>query len=97
MVWRGEAKDLRIPWELVLAFGVGLALMAVISYLMLVPRRFLWRLLAGGVLGALVLVVINFFGGMVGFSIALNPFTAMAVGFLGLPGVGLLVALNLLL
>ena len=57
----------------------------------------LWRLLAGGVLGALVLVVINFFGGMVGFSIALNPFTAMAVGFLGLPGVGLLVALNLLL
>ena len=53
--------------------------------------------MAGGVLGALVLVVINFFGGMVGFSIALNPFTAMAVGFLGLPGVGLLVALNLLL
>ena len=72
---------MRIPWELVLAFGVGLALMAVISYLLLVPRRFLWRLLAGGVLGALVLVVINFFGGMVGFSIALNPFTAMAVGF----------------
>ena len=88
---------MRIPWELVLAFGVGLALLAVISYLLLVPMRFLWRMMAGSILGALTLIVINFFGGMMNFQIALNPFTAMSVGFLGLPGVGLIVALQWLL
>jgi len=59
--------------------------------------RFLWRMMAGSILGALALMVINFFGRLMNFQIALNPFTAMSVGFLGLPGVGLIVALQWLL
>ena len=76
---------MRIPWELVVSFAIGITLLCLIGYLLLVPRRFMWRMLAGGVLGALV-----------GFSVAVNPFTAMAVGFLGLPGAALVVALQLL-
>ena len=59
--------------------------------------KFLWRLLAGGVLGALVLVVVNLVGALFDFSVSVNPFTAMAVGFLGLPGAALVIALQLLL
>ena len=88
---------MQIPWELVLAFGIGLALLWVISYLLLVPMRFLWRLMAGSILGALALMVLNIFGKIMGFSLALNPFTAMAVGFLGLPGVGLILVLQMVL
>lgn len=87
----------RIPWELVLAFAVGLGLMCLVGYLLLVPMRFLWRLAAGGVLGAVALMLINVFGNLVGFSVAVNPFTALAVGFLGLPGAVLVILLNLLL
>ena len=87
----------QIPWELILSFAIGLALLCLIGYLLLVPRRFMWRLLAGGVLGALVLLVVNLLGGLAGFSVEINPFTAMAVGFLGLPGAALVVALQLLL
>ena len=36
-------------------------------------------------------------GALVGFSVAINPFAAMAVGFLGLPGAALVVALKLLM
>jgi len=86
-----------IPWEMVLAFSIGLALMCLVGYLLLVPMRFLWRLAAGGVLGAVVLMVVNLFGGMFGFSVAVNPFTALAVGFLGLPGAVLVILLNFLL
>ncbi|NLD58355.1 MAG: pro-sigmaK processing inhibitor BofA [Clostridiales bacterium] len=88
---------MRIPWEMVLAFSIGLALMCLVGYLLLVPMRFLWRLAAGGVLGAVVLMVVNLFGGMFGFSVAVNPFTALAVGFLGLPGAVLVILLNFLL
>ena len=88
---------MRIPWELVAACGVGVVLLCLIGYLLLVPRRFMWRLLAGGVMGALMLWAVNLLGALAGFSVAINPFTAMAVGFLGLPGAALVVALQLLL
>ncbi|MGI6238760.1 MAG: pro-sigmaK processing inhibitor BofA family protein [Christensenellales bacterium] len=88
---------MHIPWEMVLAFAIGLIVMGLLGYLLLVPMRFLWRMAAGGVLGAVALWVINFFGALVGFSIAINPFTALAVGLLGLPGAVLVVALKLFL
>jgi len=88
---------MRIPWELVASFGVGVVLLCLIGYLLLVPRRFMWRLLAGGVMGALMLWAVNLLGALAGFSVAINPFTAMAMGFLGLPGAALVVALQLLL
>jgi inhibitor of the pro-sigma K processing machinery len=77
---------MRIPWEIIAAFAIGLTVMGLIGYLLLVPMRFLWRMAAGGVLGAAALMLVNFFGSIVGFSIAINPFTALTVGLLGLPG-----------
>ena len=88
---------MQIPWELVLSFAIGLALLCLIGYLLLVPMRFMWRLVAGGVLGAVTLLLVNLLGGLVGFGVEINPFTAMAVGFVGLPGAALVVALRMLL
>ena len=88
---------MRIPWELVVSFSIGLLLLCLTGYLLLVPRRFVWRLLAGGVTGALALWAVNLLGALAGFHVEINPFTAMAVGFLGLPGAALVVALKLLM
>ena len=49
------------------------------------------------VMGALSLALVNLLGSRVGFGVEINPFTAMAVGFLDLPGAALVVALRLLL
>ena len=87
----------QIPWELVASFAIGLGLLCLIGYLLLVPMRFMWRLVAGCVMGALALGLVNLFGALVGFSVEINPFTAMAVGFLGLPGAGMVIALQLLM
>jgi inhibitor of the pro-sigma K processing machinery len=89
--------NVQIPWELVLSFAIGLVLLCLIGYLLLVPMRFMWRLVAGGAMGALALGLVNLLGGLVGFSVEINPFTAMAVGFLGLPGAALVVALRVLM
>ena len=48
-------------------------------------------------LGALALWLVNAFGGLLGLHVAVNPFTALAVGFLGLPGAVLVILLNILL
>ena len=83
-----------ITWELVVSFALGLVLLYLIGYLLLVPMRFLWRLLAGSLLGGLALWIVNHFGALVGFSVPLNPFTALITGLLGLPGFALVVALS---
>ena len=92
-----EVKSMRIPWEMVAAFAIGLGLMCLVGYLLLVPMRFLWRLAAGGVLGAVALLVVNGLGSFFGLHVEVNPFTALAVGFLGLPGAVLVVLMNLLI
>ncbi len=88
---------MRVSWELAACFAVGLALICLIGYLLLVPRRFMWRLLADGILGAAVLMIVNLIGAFFDFSVAVNPFTAMAVGFLGLPGAALVILLQVFL
>ena len=88
---------MQIPWTLVVSFAVGLALLWLVGYLLLVPMKFMWRLAAGGVRGVLVLAAVNIIGGFMDFSVEINPFTAMAVGFLGLPGAAMIVALRLLM
>lgn len=88
---------MHIPWELIASFAVGLVLVCATGYLLLVPGKFLWRLLAGGVLGAVALMLVNLVGSLFDFSVNVNPFTAMAVGFLGLPGAIMVIALQLLL
>ena len=71
--------------------------MTISHNLLLAPMKFLWRLVAGGILGALTLMLVNLIGGLFGFNVAVNPFTAMAVGFLGFPGAGLIIVLQLIL
>lgn len=86
-----------VPWSVVMAFGLGLALMYIIGWILLVPMRFMWRMMVGSLLGALILWIVNQFEPITGFTLPLNPFSAIAIGFMGLPGLGLVAALNILL
>jgi inhibitor of the pro-sigma K processing machinery len=47
-----------------------------------------------GVIGAIVLFIINIFGGLVGITIGINPVTALTAGLLGIPGIILLLFLQ---
>ena len=80
-----------ISWELIVAFALGLTLLYLIGWLLLVPMRLMWRLMAGSLLGALALMIINRFGALLNYSLPLNPLSALAVGALGLVGAGVTV------
>ena len=86
-----------IPWSLAACFIAGLVLIGLIGRLLIVPRRFFWRLIASGIGGALIILLINLLYSVTGFSIHLNAFTALAVGFLGIPGALMLIALTAIL
>lgn len=52
------------------------------------------RLLLNTVMGAVLLALINFFGLYFDFNIALNVYSALIIGILGVPGLVLLVFLK---
>jgi len=83
-----------LPWELIVCFFLGLFLVFLMGRLLLIPMRFVWRLAASGVLGGLALWLFNQFYFLTGLYLPINPFTALISGFLGLPGVGLVLLIT---
>jgi len=56
--------------------------------------KFLKKLILNTMLGALLLAVINFIGIYFNFNIALNIYSALIIGILGVPGLVLLIFLK---
>lgn len=81
----------------ILAFCFALGLVFFAGRLLAVPLKIIGRLVLNGVVGGVVLFVLNIIGRLVGFTIALNAFTALIAGTLGIPGVALLVLLRLIM
>lgn len=86
-----------IPWELLCAYALGLVVLYLAGRLLLTPGRWMWRLTLNSLVGALIMWLINLFGGITGFSLAVNPFSVLLTGLLGIPGVALVAALTALL
>ena len=70
-----------------LAFAAGIFVLWLICKLLSVPLKIIWKLLVNAVIGAVVLLIFNFFGGIVGFTIPISPVSALVAGILGIPGV----------
>ncbi|NLZ93765.1 MAG: pro-sigmaK processing inhibitor BofA [Firmicutes bacterium] len=58
------------------------------------PARFLLRVLLTGAMGAVIILVFNLVGGLFQINIGVNAITALLVGYMGLPGLALLVAVQ---
>lgn len=88
---------LGIDFAVVLFFGLGLVLLYLTGWLLLAPLKFMMKLIVSGLLGAMLLIIVNLVGGLFGIAIAINPLSALIAGYFGLPGVVLLLVLKLML
>lgn len=84
-------------YTVILAYLFALILVYVVFRLFYLPLRVLGLVAYHGIVGALILWGVRVVGGFLGFSLAINPITALVAGFLGLPGVLLLTALRYVL
>ncbi len=82
---------------IVLAWIIGVLIILAFGKALLLPLKTIIRLVINGILGGIVLLVINLIGGPLGFTLSLNAVSALVVGILGLPGLILLVILKFLL
>lgn len=61
------------------------------------PLKILLKLLVNGVLGVILLLIVNFVGGNFGLTIGINAVTALIAGFFGIPGVIFLIIFKMFL
>jgi inhibitor of the pro-sigma K processing machinery len=77
-------------FNVILAYLFGIVLIYLVGRMFLMPIRLVFRLIYNGLIGGVMLWLLNYVGAHFDFSIAINPVTALIAGFLGLPGVVLL-------
>ena len=92
-----ERGEKTLDLNSILAYIFGLIVLFLTGWLLIVPLKLLWRLIYNSLIGALLLIVLNFFGSPFGIAIGINPITAAVCGFLGLPGVLFLLLAKFLL
>lgn len=76
-----------------LTFGGALILILLLGRVLLIPIKMLGKLILNSILGAVIVMVINFVGMSFGLVIPLNIINAVIVGVLGIPGAIMLLIL----
>lgn len=77
-------------------YGIGLLLLYIIGKILLWPMKKILKLIGNGILGGITLLLFNLIGGVIGIpNLAVSPVNAIIVGFLGVPGVVLLLIINI--
>ncbi|HOQ10604.1 MAG TPA: pro-sigmaK processing inhibitor BofA family protein [Syntrophomonadaceae bacterium] len=74
-----------------------LVILYLIAQVFMKPIKLLWKLLFNSAVGLILLLLANYIGGYLHFSLPINIITVLIAGFLGLPGILLLVCFQLLM
>lgn len=74
-----------------------LVIVYLIAQVFMKPIKLLWKLVLNSVIGLLLLIIGNFIGAYFSVFIPINIITILIAGFLGIPGLILLVCFQLLI
>lgn len=81
---------------MVFALSIGFGILWLACKLLKISIKVFWKLFVNALIGAAVLLLINFFGAAIGLSISITFISALVVGVFGVPGVVLLLILSIL-
>jgi len=76
------------------AVVICIILIVLLFKILKTPLKWAFKLLLNAASGFIALVILNFFGGIVGLSLTVNLVNCLVAGILGLPGVVLLLLLK---
>ena len=83
-----------LDYGMMAAYAIGILLLYIIGKTFAKPFKLFGKVLLNLVLGAVILLAINYVGQYISFNIPFNILTSLIVGFLGIPGVVLVIILT---
>ena len=72
-----------------------LVILYLVAQVFMKPIKLLWKLLFNSAVGLILLLVVNYIAGYFSFSLPINVITVLIAGFLGLPGIILLICCDI--
>ena len=78
----------------IVTFVIAVAALFIILKILALPMKSIIKLVINGIIGGVIIWLINLIGAGFGFVLTLNWITALVVGLLGVPGVIILVILH---
>ena len=85
-----------LDFNTILTFVACIIFLFIFGKIFILPLKSILKLVFNSILGGIGIYIINLVGTSFGFHIGLNIGTAILVGILGIPGVALLVVLELI-
>lgn len=80
-----------------IAFFLVIAILILLAKFFSKPMKILFKLIINSVVGAIILIIINYFGARFGIVIGINLITILVAGILGVPGVIFLILYSIYL
>lgn len=77
--------------SVIVAYAVGILLILLVGRFLVIPVKIILSLIYNGLIGGLVLWLVNLIGGPLGVAIPITIWSALLVGLLGVPGVAVLI------
>lgn len=86
-----------MDFTMILPILIGVGILFVVLKLLALPMKLIIKLVINGIVGGILIFVVNLIGTNFGFMIDLNWLTALIVGILGVPGVVIVAILQFVL
>ncbi|MGI6452676.1 MAG: pro-sigmaK processing inhibitor BofA family protein [Syntrophomonadaceae bacterium] len=83
--------------NLIIAILFLLVIIYIIAQVLIKPIKLLWKLVINSLIGLAFLLLVNYLGSYFSFDLPINLFTILIAGFLGFPGILLLICFQFLL
>lgn len=86
-----------MDFTMILPILIGVGILFVVLKLLALPMKLIIKLVINGIVGGILIFIVNLIGANFGFMIDLNWITALIVGILGVPGVVIVAILQFVL
>ncbi len=81
--------------KLIAAYVAGLILLFIFIKIFYTPLKLALRLFASSLIGGVILYGVNVAGSIIGIQIGINIYTAMVAGVFGIPGISMMLMLQI--
>lgn len=88
---------MNIDLSVVIFYALAIIIIYFVGYLVAKPLQWLGKTLMWAIPGGIALILVNIIGRPFGIGIALNPLTAATAAFLGVPGVAMMLILEVIM
>lgn len=86
-----------MDYAMILPILIGVGILFIILKLLSLPMKLIIKLVINGLVGGVIIFLVNLIGASFGFMIDLTWITALIVGILGVPGVIIVAILQFIL